>query len=967
MSNRERWQKLDRIFQRIWESPPQRRAALLDEACGDDSSLRADVESLLASAGSPTGWLDGSAANRAIDLLSTDPALPADAEVGQYRLLEPIGRGGMGVVYLAERSDGQYDQRVALKVIKRGMDTDFLLARFRRERQILAQLDHPGIAKLLDGGATADGRPYLVMEYIEGVPIDVFVSSRNLGLEARLELFLEVCDAVRSSHRQLVIHRDLKPSNILVTGDGQPKLLDFGTAKLLEDVSSTQTAHELRFLTPGYASPEQIQGGPITTAADIFGLGVLLYELLTDLSPFPAEGKSYQEVSTMVCERQPPRPSQVAPEERRKRLRGDLDAIVLCALRKEPEARFESVAALVDDLERFRAARPVRARSGTWRYRSGRFLRRNRLAVGAAVVVALLALTFLGALFTEQRKTQREKIRAEAVTGYLQSLFEGFNPFEGEPQPVTALEMLDRGAERVERELAEQPAMRLEILAVLARIYGDLGHRDRQRQLANRALELIPEGESSEREGFLLQVAAAELSVGKVAAAKEALAAAERARPPGQGGRSVDAAQGRLLRARAARLQGELELAVGHGKAALAELRALRPRDDATLEAALLELGTIHRHRKEFSAAREVIEEAVDRTRQRLGPEHPRTMGATEALGTVLFDLGDWQMAQELMDQVIENRRRTLGENHPEVIASLYNLGALAAAQGRFDSAEQFLEDAIARMEATYESDHPQLVFTRMWFSRVALDSGRPEAAAERAAAAYAMAARIFPETHRAVISCLHHQALAERLAGRAAASRRLLEQALALADRQQDKAPSTQAYSHLYLAEDAIQNDRLEDADRLLDTWAEWSRGRDGKLLLRGLAARASLALRRGDTTTAEEIFDGIGQSERESLEIHDRLQVANLESALALVDQRFERAERLARSNLDQALDSVGPTSLAAGQLELSLGLALLGQGRKDEARGHLERAVATLPESWDRPPQGAPSAREALASVE
>ncbi|MEM7051317.1 MAG: protein kinase [Acidobacteriota bacterium] len=966
MSKAEYWQQLDRIFQRAWESPPERRAEVLDEACGADSGLRADVESLLDSAGSPTGWLDGTAASRALDLLSTDPTLPVGAEVGQYRLLAPIGRGGMGVVYLAERSDGQYAQRVALKVIKRGMDTDLLLARFRRERQILAQLDHPGIAKLLDGGATTDGRPYLVMEYIEGVPIDVFVSSRDLDLEARLALFLEVCDAVRSSHRQLVIHRDLKPSNILVTSAGQPKLLDFGTAKLLADVSSTQTDQETRFLTPGYASPEQIRGGPVTTATDVFGLGVLLYGLLTDRSPFPAEGKSYQEVITMVCERQPPRPSQVAPESRRKRLRGDLDAITLFALRKEPQARYESVATLVDDLERFRQARPVAARSGTWRYRTARFLRRNRLAVGATIVVASFILTFLGALVAEQRKTEREKAKAEAVTGYLQSLFEGLNPFQGEPQPVTALEMLDRGVQRIELELAEQPAMHLEMLAVLAQIYGDLGHRDQQRQLAHRALELIPADESTGRGRFLHQVAEAELSVGNVAEAKAALEEADQVGLSESKENPLQLAKGLLLRARAARLEGDILGAKSLGMEALETLRSLRPQDPSSLELALLELGATLLQSDEQWSAREVIEEAVARIHRRLGPEHPRTMVATEALGTVLFDTGEAQRAQELMDQVLANRRRTLGENHPEVIASLYNLGAMASAQGRFDTAERLLSETLERMTATYEGEHPQMVFTTLWLGRAALHRGNPEIARQRAAEAGAMATRLFPETHPVIVNALHLEGLAERLAGRAAASRDLLERALALAEEQITKAASTHAYCHLYLAQDLLQNRRLDLAQESLERWAHWADDGISKLRLQGVAAQTSLALQRGDLEAAEKLMSGISTAERDSLEIYHLLLLDNLTTALALASNRFERAEKLARRNLDRALETVGPRSLAAGQIELSLGLALLGQERLEEARDHLQQAVAALPETWDRPPQGTPSARQALAEV-
>lgn len=436
----QRWQRVRELVESVLELPPRERPAYLDGACTADRSLRAEVDTLLrAHADAGTSW-DRPVFDLRRQVQENQPEAdePLPEAIGPYRVLKPLGYGGMGRVYLAERT-GSYRQRVAVKVLKPGLDSRELVRRFRSERQILAQLEHPYIAKILDGGSS-EGRPFIVMELVDGLPIDRYCDEHRLGVTARLELMRKVCDAVRFAHRNLVVHRDLKPANILITAAGDPKLLDFGIAKLLRPETFPHTVLPttpgLIPMTPDYASPEQVRGEPITTASDVYALGVLLYELLTGHSPYLLAHHEPAAVARAVCEQQPRRPSSVVirrhgashsgGEAQRLRLylRGDLDTIVLMALRKEPRRRYASVEQLADDLDRHLTGRPVHARPDTVGYRTRKFLSRHSWGVSLAAATLAVPVAFTGVLLVQRKKILRQRNHAQEVARLLVHLFE---------------------------------------------------------------------------------------------------------------------------------------------------------------------------------------------------------------------------------------------------------------------------------------------------------------------------------------------------------------------------------------------------------------------------------------------------------------------------------------------------------------------------------------------------------------
>jgi serine/threonine-protein kinase len=499
--DRERWERIATVFGRALDAGAAERAALLDQLCGSDRTIRGEVEAMLDAHERGDGLLAERRLAGEDDPAASASSLAPGTRVGPYRIVSEIGSGGMGDVHRAERADGAYSQTVALKVLRPGYRTAEMVRRFRIEREAVARLAHPCIVPILDGGTLDDGRPWLAMQYAEGVPITRYCAERSLSVRDRLALFARVADAVQFAHGHLVVHRDIKPSNILVDGDGTPRLLDFGIAKLLDSRADASlagdTRPELRLFTPEYAAPEQLLGEPPGTATDIHALGVLLFEMLTGVKPFAAAGRTASELERAILEQPAPVPSAVtASRASARQLRGDLDRVVMMALRKEPERRYASAAQMAEDVERHLAGRPVIARPDSTRYRVARFVARNRALVAGGVAAAVLLTGFAATATVQARRiarerdrADRERVEAEDVLAILTGLFERADPNKhpgGDTLRVTAL--LDDAEQEVER-LGADPERQSALWRAVGRMRAARGEYARAIALLTRAYE----------------------------------------------------------------------------------------------------------------------------------------------------------------------------------------------------------------------------------------------------------------------------------------------------------------------------------------------------------------------------------------------------------------------------------------------------------------------------------------------
>jgi tetratricopeptide (TPR) repeat protein len=669
----QRWAEIEHLLDLALEYPPDRRHAFLEEACSGDAPLQQYVERLLASCEQPEAWLDGQAPSYAAPLVerAEEPPATEGARIGPYRIVGEAGHGGMGTVYLAER-DEPYHQRVALKVV-RGLAAldDHLVRRFIEERQILATLEHPRIARLLDGGITPEGLPWFALEYVEGSPIDRYVELHQTPVDARIELFLAVCDAVQYAHRRLVVHRDLKPSNILVSADGDIKLLDFGIAKLVAGGQEAETRTALRLMTPEYASPEQVRGETVTVASDVYSLGVLLYELLTSRRPYQLTGPVPLEVERAVLEQEPERPSRsVADKRLSRRLRGDLDTIVLTALRKEPARRYSSVEQLAADLGRHQQGLPVSARPDRVGYRAGKFVRRHRFGVLAAAGVLLALVGGLAATAWQAREARREAARAEGVTEFLVSLFREADPVQARGREVTANELLRRGERRLDSVLVREPETRARLLGVLGVIHTELGQYGRADSLLARAVALTRQSHGEESPELAARLAdwANALGAGAKFAAADSVA-----------------------------------------RQALAIRRRRLGPEDSTVAASLRQLGGIARQRGVNDSAELFYREALAINRRRYGDSHLVVADDLNDLGVTLGELGKLAASDSAATAVLAIRRRWLDAGHPSLLFALHNLAAVRHTQGNYEESERLKREVLEQRRRLYPDGHPDV------------------------------------------------------------------------------------------------------------------------------------------------------------------------------------------------------------------------------------------------------------------
>lgn len=786
--SRERWMQIEQLFTAALAQPPAARDRWLAGAC-EDAEVRATVARLLA-ADSADGTLDHVVTDVARALLgvnSPDPSsMPAAGiRVGAWRIVEEIGRGGMGVVFLVERADGAYRQQAALKLVSGFGAGTALQRRFLREREILARLEHPGIARLLDGGFTGEGTPYLVMERIEGVPITRYAARHALTIRDRVALLLQVCEAVTYAHGRLIAHCDLKPTNMLVTSDGRVRLLDFGIARLLdplEEGSEIQTRTALFALTPEYAAPEQLRGEPVGTAADLYTLGAVLYELLCGHRPFDLKSRALPEVLQLL-DREPVPISQLPGLDRglRRQLEGDLETIIAKAMNKEPARRYASIEAFAADLRRYLEGRPVLARPATPGYRLGRYLLRHRLGLAATAIVVMTLLAGIAGTWWQSRVARFEAARAQAVAGFLFELFDSANPERTRGREITARQLVEEGAARL-GALPEGSELRIEVAITLGRLYTVLGEYEQAEALLNPAVAEAREylgADAPLTAQALTALATTLLEAGRYAEAEIPARESLARRQAGVDREHTD--RSLLLLAELLRHQGRTAEAEARFREALGWAR--KQHGDSSLEAAsvLQNMALLLEEVERFDEAERAGREALAIRRKRRGADHPdvgRTLGL---LAAIRGSQNDLLGAERLHREELALMRRTYRGDHPGIAAALDQVAVYVDRQGRYPEAEALYNEALAMRERVLGPGHPDVASTINNLATLYYHTGELARAAEAQQRALDIWRAAFGEEHWKVATASNNLGVMLCELGRLDEAEPLLVDALAM------------------------------------------------------------------------------------------------------------------------------------------------------------------------------------------
>ena len=797
------------LFDRALDVPIGERAVFLAHACPDPDT-RARVQALLdAHDRAGERFLSQSAGELAAAAIGR-----AGRRLGAYQIIREIGRGGMGAVYLAARADDEFQKQVAIKIVAAPLGDDDLVRRFRRERQILAELEHPQIARLIDGGTTEDGLPYLVMEYVDGVRIDDYCQTRQLSIADRVRLFLRVCDAVQFAHNNLVIHRDLKPGNILVTPDGQPRLLDFGIASLVSaDPAAPTATRTVAAMTPEYASPEQMRGERVTAASDVYSLGVVLYELLAGDSVHDFGGKRPDEVYRIVTELEPPRPSAVASRRGdtacARHLRGDLDATVLMAVRKEPQRRYASVALLADDLTRYLEGKPVTARGEAVAYRTRKFVRRHRMVVAAAaafflaLVSGIVATTWM-ALEADRARADAVRERDRAVAAERSATSErdravraeqiaGSEQRRAEDERNRAVEQSRRADQAAATANAVRAFLENDLLAQAgpnAQVAGKIAADPdlKVRAALDRAAERVKGRFDAQPavEGAIRQVIGVTYKdMGLYAEAEQQLVQALQLRRRALGANHPDTLTttgdlGAVYSRQGKGAQAEPLLA-----AAADGFRAVRGEDDRATLAALNSLVLVVTGEK-----REGIYARILQSQRRvLGEEHPDTLGVMNNLAVTYVDAGKYDEAEELYMRLVAAKSRVLGREHPSTLLSMNALGVTYRYQGRYAEAERLLSELRETRKRVLGPEHPDTLLTINSLALAYAAQGRDDEAENLLQQMLDARRRALGETHPGTLATLNNLAELHRKRGQLAQSEALYQRILEV--RRRDLAPN--------------------------------------------------------------------------------------------------------------------------------------------------------------------------------
>ncbi len=815
------WGRLSPLLEQALELEGAAQNEFLTSQCAGDEALRARLDRLIAAARIPDGFLDVAGGPAALAMIGPDDSeydvgIQEGGRVGPYRVLHQLGHGGMGRVYLAERADGLWERQVALKLLRLDFPSREVLDRFLYERRILARLNHPNIARLLDGGATSEGQPYFAMELVEGSSLIDFCDGHRLTIQERLDLFLDACDAVQYAHQSFIIHRDLKPSNIQVTAPGQVKLLDFGIAKLLDPASDgiSGTVPLTRVgqpaMTPEYAAPEQLLGLPVTTATDVYSLGVVLYELLTGHRPYRFERQTPAEIERVVCGHLPLRPSaavtrhetirrrdgttdtvtpeevanarRVRPDRLKRHLRGDLEMIVLRALHKEPERRYQTAAALALDLRNYIAGRPVQARPEALSYRVRRFATRNRWGVaGIAVLIAVMAAG-IGATRWQASVASAEAARAGNVKNVILGLFDSFDPQVHPIDSVTGRDILEAGVARAEVELAGQPATQAELLAAFGLIYTRLSDYGRGLPLLERAVQLREAGQPGGDTVMARILSDLGSALSEKGEYDRAQAAHQRAldlrkRLAGWGSPEVTRSLSGLASVR--RGKGDFDGAItGYEEVLERDLSHHGPSHELVAED-LGELATTYLRAGRPREAEPYARRALDLRLDVSGTEHVETATAMNNLGVILFRQNDLAAADSLFRAVLDFDRRRFGEDHQYTATAKNNLANILRRKREFAEAERLFQDVVDYDLDVLGRQHRYTPIALRNLAGVQRDRGRFADAERNARNALDINRELYGDRHHQVGNALALLASVAHARGRNAAALRHYEEAL--------------------------------------------------------------------------------------------------------------------------------------------------------------------------------------------
>jgi serine/threonine-protein kinase len=720
------WNEVEAIIDRAMDLPEGERKLFIKEQCGDNLKLKGEVTLLLESIFDSEGWLEDPADYKKefyeeisddVELLAAGQPL-IGKQVGSYTIKEKIGEGGMGVVYRAERSDDEFAHRVAIKIIRHERATRENIRRFKHEQRILAGLNHPGIARLFDGGVTGDGFPYIIMEYVDGTPIDDYCHQQSCTLDHKIELFENVLEAVRYAHENLVIHRDLKPGNILVDQDGNIKILDFGISKLLEDeddMELTQTG--ARLLTPRYAAPEQVRQENITTATDLYALGIVFYQLLSGEHPFDFAELSQYDVEQAILEQEAPRPSaKISSPKLQKKLQGDLDAIALKAIRKEPDKRYRVANEFLDDLKNYQTGLPVSAQEDSFNYRSQKFFKRHKQGVAIAAGILLLVIGLTG-FYTWRIAQQRDMAQLEAeksaqISNFLMSLFKASKPDQSKGETITARMLLDEGQRRAE-SLSEQPIVQARMLSLIGQVHMDLGNYTEADSLLQSALkkeEILGESDQKQKLDIMNNYADLMKRQGKYESADsiltKVLTLSKRYEIPMQTAITLNDL-GNL-----AHLQSDFPKAESLHTKALNLRINLYGNEHKGVAASYNNIGLALHEQGQLTEAEKYYLRGLELDKQIHGELHSETTITMRNLGKLYLDLEQYKQADSFISKTVEINRKLLGDNHPRLAEDLNELAVMNARRGDYRAADSLFKEILSIQKATLAPDHPRIALT---------------------------------------------------------------------------------------------------------------------------------------------------------------------------------------------------------------------------------------------------------------